>query len=225
MDLDNYKLTYFDLRGIAEPIRLIFRYTNVPFEDHRVTPETWKDVKKTFKWQQLPFLDCNGKILTQSVAISRFLASKFGLNPPPKNGAWNQAKCDEIVGAINDLRLQIKSYVLSKMGIGSKEDGALLRNTLLTSSVPRFLENLVELLDSIRKDFGDDDAFSEGNFIFGRKPVWADFWLAHFTDQWVEVLEEPKMLEKYETLKKQQEEVYNLPGVAEWIKERPSSFI
>jgi len=225
MDLHIYKLTYFDLRGIAEPIRLIFRYANVPYEDIRVVPETWKDVKQSFKWHQLPFLEFNGKILTQSVAISRFLASKFELSPPSGDAAWNEAKCDEIVGAINDLRLQIKTFVLSKIGVGTKEDEALLRKTLLTSSVPRFLKNLSDVLTSLHKsENGDGEAF-EGNFIFGEKPVWADFWLAHFTDQWTEVLEEPTMLDKYEILKKQQEEVYKLPGVAEWVKERPSSFI
>lgn len=49
----------------------------------------------------LPFLEYNGKTLTQTVAIVNFLGNKFGLSP---DNAWDQAKCDEIHGAINDLR-------------------------------------------------------------------------------------------------------------------------
>ncbi|ODM93582.1 putative glutathione S-transferase 8 [Orchesella cincta] len=226
MDMDTYKLTYFDLRGIAEPIRLIFRYANIPFEDCKVNFELWKDVKHNFKWQQLPILEHNGKTLTQSVGISRFLASKFELKPQisgnSEETAWVDAKCDEIVGAIHDLRLQMKPFIHSKMGVENPEDGDMLKNTLLTSTVPRFLENLTEILIQLRQNGSVDES---GNFIFGKKPTWPDFWLAHFTHQWSEVLEEPQLLDKYDLLKKQQEEVYNLPGVAEWIKERPDSFI
>lgn len=40
-----YKLTYFAYRGAAEPIRLIFKYAEIDFEDHRIDGTKWTDIK------------------------------------------------------------------------------------------------------------------------------------------------------------------------------------
>ena len=34
--MPEYKLTYFDIKGLAEPIRLLFAYARVPYEDVRI---------------------------------------------------------------------------------------------------------------------------------------------------------------------------------------------
>ena len=39
------KLTYFNLRGRAEPARLILAYAGVDFDDCRVTSEEWQKLK------------------------------------------------------------------------------------------------------------------------------------------------------------------------------------
>ena len=41
----HYKLTYFDLRGIAESIRLIFHYLEIPFDDVRIKYDDWESMK------------------------------------------------------------------------------------------------------------------------------------------------------------------------------------
>ena len=39
------KLTYFNLKGRAEPARLILAYAGVDFDDCRVTSEEWQKLK------------------------------------------------------------------------------------------------------------------------------------------------------------------------------------
>lgn len=48
----NYKLTYFPIRALAEPARLILHYAKQPFEDNRVKHEDWPAIKPS-KWTTL----------------------------------------------------------------------------------------------------------------------------------------------------------------------------
>lgn len=109
--------------------------------------------------------------------------------------------------------------VLAKME-GNLEQAEAIRKSLMATSIPLFLNNLNELLLEIQKSNE-----SSGLILGGAKPTWADFWLAHFTDTWVTILEDPTVLEAYPLLKNQQKAVYTLPGVAEWIQKRPDAFI
>lgn len=41
----HYKLVYFNIRGLAEPIRWMFRMKNVKFEDEKVDLNLWSEQK------------------------------------------------------------------------------------------------------------------------------------------------------------------------------------
>jgi hypothetical protein len=40
-----YKLTYFNVKALAEPIRFLLSYGGVEFEDYRVEKEEWLQLK------------------------------------------------------------------------------------------------------------------------------------------------------------------------------------
>ncbi len=44
--MPNYKLTYFNARGRAEPIRLIFAQAQVEYDDNRIEQPEWPELKK-----------------------------------------------------------------------------------------------------------------------------------------------------------------------------------
>jgi len=40
-----YKLTYFNVKALAEPIRFLLSYGGIEFEDHRIEKEEWAQLK------------------------------------------------------------------------------------------------------------------------------------------------------------------------------------
>ncbi|KAK9506985.1 hypothetical protein O3M35_008823 [Rhynocoris fuscipes] len=46
--MTKYKLTYFDVKGLAEPIRMLLSYMGKEFEDNRFTADKWPELKSTF---------------------------------------------------------------------------------------------------------------------------------------------------------------------------------
>lgn len=51
-----YTLHYFNGRGRAEPIRLIFTQADVKFEDRRYSFDEWANVKNRMPLGQIPVL-------------------------------------------------------------------------------------------------------------------------------------------------------------------------
>ncbi len=78
--MGSYKLTYFNLKVLGEPIRMILHAADQPFEDDRIEAVNWPEKKSTFPWGQVPVLTFDGgKVMSQSVAISEFLAKRFNV--------------------------------------------------------------------------------------------------------------------------------------------------
>lgn len=41
----NYKLTYFPVKALAEPTRMLFKYAGIEFDDCRIEKENWPEYK------------------------------------------------------------------------------------------------------------------------------------------------------------------------------------
>ena len=52
--MPNYKLLYFNVKARGESIRLIFAEAGIEFEDKRVEPSEWPEIKpsKTNTWSR-----------------------------------------------------------------------------------------------------------------------------------------------------------------------------
>ncbi|XP_057304050.1 probable glutathione S-transferase 6 isoform X1 [Hydractinia symbiolongicarpus] len=77
-----YVLNYFPSGGRAELARFLFLVAGVEFTDNHISKEEWPKVKndtKKFPLNQLPTLEVDGRVICQSKAIYRYLASEFNL--------------------------------------------------------------------------------------------------------------------------------------------------
>ncbi|CAL8090026.1 unnamed protein product [Orchesella dallaii] len=168
-----YRLVYFDVRSLGEPIRWIFKYSGVPFVDDRL-PWNYVEWSQETKFQfnstvrQIPVLYETGKReLCQSQVISRYLACQFGLTG---DNSWDNARCDEVISLVLDLFAAKKATSFemdSQRKLRMKAD--------LDEKFRLYYEKFSKILEE-----------DEGDFILGSKVTHADFWLANFISIWDE---------------------------------------
>ncbi|KAF1324546.1 Hematopoietic prostaglandin d synthase, partial [Globisporangium splendens] len=75
------KFYYLDFPGRGELSRLVFTFGGVPFEDVRVDGPQFYANRHTYPFGQLPTLEVDGVVLSQSNAIARYAARLAGLYP------------------------------------------------------------------------------------------------------------------------------------------------
>ena len=201
------KLTYFDLRGRAEPIRLILAVAGVDYEDVRIPApwddkKNWEKMKPTTPFGQLPILEVDGETFSQSIAISRFCAHEFGL--AGKNNLEN-GKMDEIAEAIKDgTEKQIEAF-LSEPDENRKEE---LQFKFNDEVLPKLLRYLEKRLHS-----------RGGEYFVGRVPSWADILVYNFCSE----LPEQSIVESYSKLFALVGRIGSLSRVKQWLEIRPDT--
>ena len=110
MSQHQFRLTYFDIHGLAEPIRNAFRLSKIPFEDVRVQFSEWQDLKKShpekFIFGQMPILEIDSVPFAQSNALLRYVGKLTGLYPTDPLEAL---KVDEVIDALGDISKKLSA--------------------------------------------------------------------------------------------------------------------
>lgn len=89
-------VTYFDLRGRAEAIRMLFTDQGIPFMDRRIrSADSWQALKRTLPLRVLPHYSDPRLSITQSHAIMSYLGASTGMVPadPVAAAAYDEAYC------------------------------------------------------------------------------------------------------------------------------------
>jgi len=147
-------LYYFAARGRAELIRLVLAEAEVAYDEHPIghgtppvngLPTDFKELKKL---SLLPFgavpvwQEPDGFVLAQSLAIAGYLGRKHGLFG---NGAREAAQCDQMLGAFDDVRAELR-----KLHTASADGRPAVRDQLVTEVLPRWFGYLDRLLRANR---------------------------------------------------------------------------
>ena len=101
----SYKLYYFKARGRGEQIRVLLHALEQPFEDIRLSPPEFMELKQQgvakLPFGSMPMLEDGDFRLAQGPVIMSYLAKKHGMAPAdPQVAAW----ADAVAWAAEDLR-------------------------------------------------------------------------------------------------------------------------
>ncbi|ESO13221.1 hypothetical protein HELRODRAFT_159857 [Helobdella robusta] len=196
-----YKLVYFNGRGRAETTRLLFALSEIEYEDVRISIEQWPALKpKTFAGY-LPFLEVDGQVLVESMAIARFVAREGNLA-----GAcsFEQAQIDSIL----DILTNVFEKGVQMVIYAEPDDKAKLRRELVEKTFPYVLKLLEKFLQEHQYFVNDKLSLADLHFfsVFeSATPVY---------DGWPDL--SPKLKALYDR-------VAATPRISEYLKKRPAT--
>jgi glutathione S-transferase len=207
--MPSYKLTYFNLGAVAEPIRWAFKVAEVDFEDERIEFEDWPALKKSgrFPTENLPLLEIDGEVYTQSVAILRYLGTEFGLTV---DDALQRLRLDQILDTISDARTNSRAWFT--------ETDPEKKKKALEAFVNDHLKFYL-------RQIGGIIAKTEGPYITGSKLTYGDLGLANAVNMWVAagMITEKQLQEEYPAVSKLRDAVVSIPQIKTWLEVRPKT--
>jgi len=204
---EKYKLTYFNFYGRAEAARMLFALAGVQYEDIRLdwTGDAWKELKPKTPFGQLPLLEVGEKVYGQSVAVTRYLANKFGFAGKTE---LDKLQADMIVDCIVDLTNGLEPIFEEKDEAKKQE---LWKN--YEPKLDTHFENLNKLLEANHGGNG---------FFVGDSITWADLiWTAFL--YYIRFMKYGPLVDKRPKLAALFGRVEADPRIAEWIRKRPKS--
>jgi glutathione S-transferase len=199
-----YKLTYFNGRGRAEIVRLVFAAAGVEYEDIRLERADWPTIKPTTPFGQVPMLEVDGVKFCQSNSIARYLARKFHLAGKTDE---DQARADMIVDCFEDTLKPLFTFFFES----DETRKETLKKKALEEQLPTSLAGLEGLL---KANNGGD------GFFVGTELTWADLGFLVLVG-WLSAAGADTQLAKYPKLVALRERVEKLPKVAAWLAKRP----
>jgi len=199
------KLSYFDARGRAELSRLILAYAGVRYTDQRLTGEQFASVKAKLPWGQLPTIKYNGTMLTQSMAIARFLATEYGLTG---RTSLEGAQADEIVDACTDI-VNARAGAVFEPDEGKKAEKM---QAYLSQTLPTGMDRMEKLLVE-----------RGGQFMVGNRLTWADLAIFCLIDP--EKKNNTELMVTRPCLDNLLGRVAEVPNIANWLNSRPDTIM
>ena len=155
------KLTYFDIEGVAEAVRLALVLSGTPFEDVRVQFPDWPAMKPSTPNGQLPIMTIGGddaNVKTQSKAMLRWVGMTKSKTLYPTEKVF---EIEEIIGILEDLqRAFMPAHYIGMRpasfghpeGFQSTEEGKklteLMRTKFVKEELPKYIKHLTDKMEN-----------------------------------------------------------------------------
>ncbi|CAP24310.1 Protein CBR-GST-3 [Caenorhabditis briggsae] len=200
-----YKLTYFNARGLAEICRQLFYLAGVEFIDERLDEEGFAKLKSSLPTGQVPILYIDNVPFSQSTAIARYLARKFGF---VGKTAEEELLADSIVDTFKDFIESFRKYVVAALTGKGEEKMKEIRENIMKPAVASYFQYLNKILEK-----------SESGFLVGSQLTWADLVVADNLTTLINA--EFMAVGKEKMLAEFREKIIETPKLKEWIDKRP----
>mmetsp|Transcript_6087 Transcript_6087/g.9519 ORF Transcript_6087/g.9519 Transcript_6087/m.9519 type:complete len:204 (+) Transcript_6087:69-680(+) len=155
------KVTYFDVKARAEPIRLALAVGKIEFEDERLAREAFIKRKPDLPFGSLPTMNIGEKQFAQSNALLRYAGKLAGLYP---SDALEALKVDQILDAAEDTLGALRPSFSAK----DEEKKLSMRKEFMENAFPRYVSGIESLV--------------EGKWAVGDKMTIADLVLYQLKD-------------------------------------------
>jgi len=215
------RLHYFDIRGLAEPVRLTLAESDIVWEEVAHSSESWKEAKPkgtaagVYTFGQVPALEYhdassgNNFTMSQSVAILQFLGRKHGLYGMKAMSEDQTIKVDVVVGGVMDVKKRYGAMAYAKAEELASEVEKY--KSFVSSFLPYF-----ERLAPARGLAAEADSFSIPEYITGSFSI-ADPLLYDMLDTNV-LRVDPNALASFPKLRALMKRIEQRPNIAGYLK-------
>tara|TARA_B100001093_G_C26668503_1_gene945101 strand:- start:303 stop:983 length:681 start_codon:yes stop_codon:yes gene_type:complete len=222
------KLNYFNGRGLGETCRLILKASNVEFEDFRYPIKildwaTYNMVREEFEedkasgklWRsmgKLPFLEVDGRVISQSKAMQRYLAKKCNM----------MGDSDEQAALIDSYCEYIRDFKSAYQSVRKATNKEEAMEKWFGDTLPEKLEMLNNLIlgnVDFQENLDIDRHHSVGNTLSLADIVIYSFLVDFFDNK--EGVE--KAYNDCHMLKRIVNHVGNIDGIKQWVANRPET--
>ncbi|XP_063680413.1 glutathione S-transferase Mu 1-like [Bolinopsis microptera] len=206
-------LTYWSVRGLAEPIRHILRYQDEPWEENtlQISNEGFGDWMKMrdaddMPFGNLPFIEDDGKKVTQSITIMRYLGRKFGMFPTDPDDI---VLAEIVEQELFDLRNKMSSACYNPYNAFGPFPGSEIGKFDHEFLKGRFAQRVSERVPKFNKILTKP-------FLLGDKPCYVDFLLYEFLDHLKSFV--PHTFEGNDNVLAFMKRFEELPNLKEWFE-------
>ena len=198
-------LLYFDIRGRAEPIRMLLSFVDVEYEDVQLTLEDWETTRPATPFRRMPVY-CEGTLeIPETYAILNYLGRKHGLMG---TSTLSQVRCDVATEAWRDYGNRVAN------AFGALSNSETARQRFVAEEQPALLADLEAYY--LQRDEGSQ-------FWAGNSPTISDFTAFNA----IEGLggQFPDLLEQFAALKSFHRYFGGLPKIEAYLKsaKRPAA--